>query len=503
MNGLHPDVSLRPRSGAEAIDLGLRMTQRDLPLLLAGQAVLILPTLLLLSLLLQESALHVWVLLWWLKPLFERMSLLIFSRRLFGESLTLRQALRLWRDNALHGLAADLLWRRFSLSRSYYLPLLLEGLDGAGRRKRRHELGSSTAARWLTTFGAHLELLLGISVPLMILFFLPSVWPASSEQWFDLLISLDQMPWLEPASNLLYACTLICWGPFYVGAGFSLYMNRRCEREAWDLELVFRSLASRLATPLLILLLLLPGAQPPQAAEAAAQSEAVCLLPREDASPEARRLTSQALDSQQASRQIRALLDAPPFRNQEERLRWGDERKTEADTAPPSIPLWVMQALEVLLWGLLLAAVILLGWRYRAWLLLFASRLRRQPVAAEDDTDHLFSLPAVPQLGADELEQAVRSRWPSDPRAALALLYAALLGELERRLGAPLPPGLTEGDVLQLIDQRVAALGLFAGPLLRAWQASAYGHRQPPDSLLEPLLEHWRNLQADPHGRQS
>jgi hypothetical protein len=58
------------------------------------------------------------------------------------------------------------------------------------------------------------------------------------------------------------ATTLI--EPFFVGAGFGLYLNRRTEIEAWDVEMALRRLRERLggAAPLLLALILLgvPGA---------------------------------------------------------------------------------------------------------------------------------------------------------------------------------------------------------------------------------------------------
>ena len=57
--------------------------------------------------------------------------------------------------------------------------------------------------------------------------------------------------------------------PFYVGAGFGLYLNRRTQLEAWDLEIAFRRMRKRLeavgTTVLLALALCLPMAMPAHA----------------------------------------------------------------------------------------------------------------------------------------------------------------------------------------------------------------------------------------------
>jgi hypothetical protein len=37
-----------------------------------------------------------------------------------------------------------------------------------------------------------------------------------------------------------YATAVMFLEPFYVGAGFAMYLNRRAELEAWDIEQEFR-----------------------------------------------------------------------------------------------------------------------------------------------------------------------------------------------------------------------------------------------------------------------
>jgi hypothetical protein len=41
-------------------------------------------------------------------------------------------------------------------------------------------------------------------------------------------------------SSIAYAVAVACLEPFYVAAGFGLYINRRVELEAWDIEQEFR-----------------------------------------------------------------------------------------------------------------------------------------------------------------------------------------------------------------------------------------------------------------------
>jgi len=50
---------------------------------------------------------------------------------------------------------------------------------------------------------------------------------------------------LAIASAVAYAGAVLILEPFYVAAGFGMYLNRRAELEAWDIEQEFRRAFSR------------------------------------------------------------------------------------------------------------------------------------------------------------------------------------------------------------------------------------------------------------------
>ena len=505
-------VAVRPRSPWEAVDLGVRLAQRHAGLLLASWALLTLPLLAVLSLLLWRYPSVALLLFWWLKPAFERLPLHILSRGLFGATPTLGQALRAWPGLLRGELLASLTWRRFSLSRSFTLPLLqLENLRGQARRQRLDALGRrSGVARWLTLLGMHIELLLWTGLLVLIYLLLPTDF-ASESSWLALLLRPpEEWLWLEHLSNACYALVLVVWEPIYVACGFSLYLNRRSELEAWDLELAFRRLLERLGQASLVLLLSLGlwlphGAALAQDTEQAAApaslvGNATCPLPSEDnPGPQAPRLTHQPLDSQQARREIQALLAAPPFRRVEERIDWGWSAADQS-AAPPLIrtPAWLQGAaalIEVLLWALLVAGLALLAWRYRDWLRLFAVRGQTTREADAAPPAELFGLAVDPRSLPDDLPASVEQLWAADPRAALALLYRGLLSHLLHQRRLPLRAAHTEGEVLVLLQGLDdPALGAFARRLLDAWQALAYGSRPPPAELGPELCDAWRQL---------
>jgi hypothetical protein len=120
---------------------------------------------------------------------------------------------------------------------------------------------------------------------------------------------------------------------------------------------------------LLALMVMLPGAPDAHAADP--------IVP-----PDAPRLLDQPLTSEASRNDIKAILQHAPFKNNETvtRYRFGEDKRDAKTTDDGSVPEWLKTLLrwldsqrfnalaallEVLLWGLLLAGISLLIWRYR------------------------------------------------------------------------------------------------------------------------------------------
>ena len=514
-------VAIRPRSAWEALDLGVLLARRHAGLLMASWALLTLPLFALLCLLLWEYPGWAIFAFWWLKPAYERLPLYILSRALFGDTPSLKQAFKALPGLLKPQLLASLTWRRFSPTRSFDLPVLqLEGLSGQARSQRLVVLGQRDAggATWLTLVGMHLEMALWLGLISLFYLLLPqqieldwswqSLANAAAGDWL----------WLEHLSNLLYVLLLIVWEPVYVACGFTLYLNRRTALEAWDIELVFRQLRQRLTGVAYALLLGLGLVllQAPTPAMAAGTSS--CPLPLEDPlGPEAERLLKQPLSSQAAQQSIAQLLDAPPFENRETVTRWrfGEEQPAEElsedelkgllaliEKFLKLAELWnsldaIALFFEALLWAALLTLAALLVWRYRDWLGAFAGRLglpARRPAVAPSQ---LFGLEVAPQSLPADVAGEVERLWSEQPRAALGLLYRALLSHLLHDHRLPLRSSHTEAEVLHLVQGLERdELARFSQVVTRHWQNLAYGHRLPPDALKHELCDGWRKLCA-------
>ena len=491
-------VVIRPRTPWEAMDLGVLMAREHRQLLMSSWALVTLPVFALITTLLWEHPSTAMFLFWWLKPVFDRLPLYILSKALFGETPSLKQAVRQWPRLLNSQLLASLIWRRLSLSRSFVMPVSqLEGLDGQPRQRRLGVLlqRNAGAARWLTIIGIHLEI--GLWFGCMALFYL--FIPQHVEQgwdWQRLALSTSaEGLWREHLSNAFYALILVFWEPIYVACGFSLYLNRRTVLEAWDLELVFRRLRQRLSNAAALMLLI-----------------GLTLLPF---SPSAMANEVKPLSPQSARQSIKSELEKPPFKNPETvtRYRFGEDKPVAKNTShsDDKLPAWlqalldnlnsntlkhVAQGLEVLLWSLLVAGLALVAWRYRDWLQTFVSRRGAPaPKVSPQAPAQLFGL----ELGSDTLPEdlagTVEQLWSHQPREALGLLYRGLLSRLLHDFNLPLKSADTEGQVLARVHQlQQPQLLAFSDELTQHWQNLAYGHYLPPPSVQQKLCSDWRAL---------
>ncbi|WP_433898413.1 DUF4129 domain-containing protein [Pseudomonas sp. PSE1(2024)] len=500
-------VAIRPRTTWEAMDLGVLMSQQHRRLLMTSWAIVTLPLFAVLSLLLWDSPSLAVFIFWWLKPAYERLPLYILSKALFGETPTLKQALRQWPRLLKPQLIASLTWRRLSLSRSFLLPVLqLEGLDGTARQQRLQVLlqRNAGAAQWLTIIGVHLETALWIG--LMVLFYLLLPQQVETDwDWQSLIFAADyEWRWLEHLTNAFYALILVIWEPVYVACGFSLYLNRRTVLEAWDIELVFRRLRQRLNSSaiglLLVVCLLLPGVPSVWAADPAT-------------APDAPRLLNQPLTSEASRNSIKALLEQPPFKNKETvtRYRFGEDPAAAEKPKEGEVPRWLKtlldwldgrhldglaKAIEVVLWGAVIAGLGWLVWRYRDFLQTFVGRRPRLPETNKRPLpQQAFGLDLQKESLPDDIASHAEQLWQTEPRAALGLLYRALLSHLLHDFNLTLKPADTENEVLARIEQlQRPDLLTYSRQLTGHWQNMAYGHRVPAAHLQQELCDGWRTL---------
>ncbi|WP_417779915.1 DUF4129 domain-containing protein [Stutzerimonas xanthomarina] len=505
-------MAIRPRTAWEALDLGILLARRHAVLLMSSWALVTLPIFALFSLLFWQHPTLSLLLFWWFKPLYERLPLFILSRALFGDTPSLRQSISALPSLLRSQWFASVTWRRFSVTRSFDLPVLqLEQLAGSARQQRLAVLGQRDrrAASWLTLVGMHLEMGLWFGALALIYMLIPQQMLADWD-WQDLFSMNGDWLWFEHLSNLLYALVLVVWEPIYAASGFSLYLNRRTTLEAWDIELTFRRLQARMKSllPVLLVGLGLWLVSPPEVTFAATGAEETTQT-IEPSGPDSDRLLKQPLTSKAASQRIGELLDQPPFRNRETVTRW---RFTEAADEEPGWLAHLLERLlrsdlltqhtgtlasviEVLLWAALFGLTGLLLWRYRDWLKLYATPGQMRIRQRQTTPAMLFGLDLQPESIPADVVAEVQRLWHAHPREALGLLYRAFLSRLLHERQVPLKNSHTEGEILELLRQQAQPQLLeYAEALTRHWLRLAYGHQLPPERARDELCERWRVL---------
>ncbi len=238
-------LALRPRNAYEAIDLGFVVARAYWKPLYMIWFSLLLPFFALLQILETYNVWVVTLVIWWLKPLYDRIALFVYSRAVFGELPTVRETWRAVPGFFRAGLISALTYRRFDLARSFTLPVFqLEGLRGQARRARQNILNKNIRPKavWLAIACVHLESVLMLSL----VAFLYLMTPHSAQgQIGEFFFSNNGPLWFGLLTNAIYFIAVSIIEPFYVAAGFALYLNRRTQLEGWDIELAFHGIAER------------------------------------------------------------------------------------------------------------------------------------------------------------------------------------------------------------------------------------------------------------------
>ncbi len=474
------------RSGWQAIDLGFLMARAWwLPLTLASLLALM-PLALVLLAVFWKSPFWALALVWWLKPFWERLPLFIASRKLFGEETGVWDSMKSF---PLKEILPWLLWRRFSVQRAFDNPVtVLEELRGGQRRQRLRVLhGKYSDVALANQFVCFcFELLVMFGLVILYDFFTPDTLGIRMYDRFDDLTLAGE--WIYSLAGL---AAIVLTMPFHTMAGFALYLNRRIELEAWDIEISFRNLAERkrpredaglLASLLLAAVLGLSLAPP---AEAAVEHS------RESA--------KQLVDE---------VLQGDDFGYERVVRKWRFKDWTE-EVDEETFPEWMIEFFEwwelnvdwstdfsatatwlkillVLAFAGLLAYLV---YRYRGPLsrLRLAERKRSAP-------EVLFGLDVTPESLPPDVPARVQELWGEGAyREALSLLYRAALSRLIDKHELKFRASHTEAECAALVRARgIESLSDYFTRLTDVWRRLAYGHRLPEAEIVLALCDGWR-----------
>lgn len=485
-------VAIRPRNAWEAIDLGFALSRQWWRQVYGPWFAVLLPLATTLGIVFWNRLWVASLILWWLKPFYDRIVLHVISRALFGDPPDTGQTLAAIPGLLKTGLLAGLSVLRFDPARAFKLPVWqLEQLRGGARRARQQILQrqSYTHAVWLLITCFHLELIIDLSLIGIAFLLLP---PDYEGLLLDEFLSDDAAQWFEVGTYFTSFVALSIIEPLYVAAAFSLYINRRTLLEGWDIELVFRRMARRLQQL---------GVH--AAAVVAIGTALATLVPTpalaESARPRAEATPAQRLDPSQSKQVIKRVLEQAEFQDWKETTFWtfksqGDESSTEATdslTMMARLAEALARLLEALLWGLLAYGVIVLVVYWRRWTRVFTKRRQRQGDYAPPEV--VMGMDIRPEsLPKDIAGEAERLWRAGEQRAALSLLYRGSLMALVNHERLALEASHTEGDVLCLVRRHLTAeKARYQTRLTHVWQGIAYAHRSPEDQQALALCRQW------------
>lgn len=500
-------VALRPRTAWEALELGSALVRRHAGAIWRPWLWLTLPLYAALNAL--AWALDaMWlapVLMWWALPLFDRIPLYVLSRAVFGGAPGPGQTLRAQRNWGARWWLAYLTWRRLGPVRSLYLPIdLLEGGDPATAKQRRSALGSPVyaIAFLLTAICSAFILALVVGLGAGVLMFVPNDYLPDGLRIIGNAVT-ERPLWFDLTVNVFYWAAVSAIEPFFVGAGFGLYLNRRIEVEGWDIEMAFRRLRARLsaAAPGLLALCLALGASAWMPDVSAQASRSAPLREVESGRsgfetdtplpPTLREVFGTVPDDRSLREAVeRAEQDATMAPKAViERWQMNEPQDARAEAAPLAVLGRILSLIgEYGLWFVVAGLVLVLLITAPRWLKWFggADRTTREREAAPVRTHEAAVAVPLP----DDIPTAVRTLWRAGrERDALALLYRASVEVMSVRANVTLVPGATEAHCLRASRQMPSAEDRDAfAQAVRTWQYAAYAQHLPAPAEFDALL---------------
>lgn len=507
----------RPRSAWQAMDAGFTLARPHFPKLVLVWAIFAWPFFLIPQLLLPNNPMIAICIGWWFKPLYEVPILIYLSSALFGEQLPVRVVFRRSLKHVKRLLFTFLTLARLSPHRALVAPVVI--LEQLPRKQRRARIGVLTAAVnrafSLQMVCLHVEYILTYGLMLVALFLIPVNDSFSFLDFFENFFDNDILPrwyWLLSAAAVFTAAALVA--PFYVGAGFMLYINRRMKIEAWDIEHQFRRIArERVATTTnrlkthsaraTVFCALLLGVLHSGTSDAQTAAPVETPIPVTTLTLESDHLPS-VTEARELIKSIKAHRDFGY--KQEKRVLKFKKKPAELseDESDFDVPDWLsnfqwiadaMQGfanlIQWLLWvmaAILVVVIVLAIHKFlpenvRATLLPRTRMEKETSFVAHPLTTNL------PDNIPDAARKALKS---GNKREALSLLYRGAIRALINEHQLPVPKGATEAECLNLVKTSADDTQKTAfQSLVIHWQQTAYAKVDHADHTVVSLIKGW------------
>lgn len=462
-------VVLRPRQPWEAVDLGCAMVRRDFGRLMVLWASTVFPLWVVVCVACHSVPEIIPLVVWWLKPLYDRVPLYFLSRAAFGVRPGFVETWKAWPKLMFTGFLPALLWRRLSFIRSFALPAqVLEGLRGSAVNRRVQTLAIDGGGSGISMSYAFskIEFLAWIGLMLGTYGLLPE---SATPDWHGIFEAFDFENTIPPAFLWWGAvCHMIIVSliePFYVGAGFALYLNCRTRIEGWDVELAFRRMATRLTSVAAVLLVGVIAMFGMVAPVSAAPGDRAAEIAEE-------------------------VLKEPDFEiHKMKSQRWVSDATGKVDSSLVDI---IGLILQVVFWAVCIGLV--------TWLIVYLVKNSHVFVSRGDGLKTHAQPPKV-VMGMnitreslpDDIVAAARAAWVAgDVKEALSLLYRGSLSWFVNRRRVPISDSDTEEDCLvQVLGAGEKAEGDYFRQLTGAWVQVAYARLPASNTEMQALCDQW------------
>ena len=482
-------AEIRPRVPWESIDLGCALARRHLGAVMKAWVLTVVPLWIVLAVLLRNHPILFIICVWWLKPIYDRVPLLVVSRALFGAAPSVMEVVRAWPKIMVRRLWFSLVVGRFSPARSLSLPVAeLEGLRGKAYRQRVDllERNGGEGATMATLAGFVLECVTGLGMVMLVMMMVPDAvstrWSSGLGDFFDY-SDLSDVPagffWLM---SVVYMAAITLMEPFYVSAGFALYINSRTLTEGWDIELAFKRLGARLGegvksgvNTVLMLMVAVVGfgfSAPDVCAEGNASQESVQEVLASDDFTVHHKVVDVPVDDGSSH----------PF------LEW--LANLFSGSGLPEFMGVVGVVMFYLILTAVVAGIVYLIYKNRH---VFDSIGGGGSLRSGPKTTAVMGMNVTPESLPDDVAEAARKAWrEGDFQLALSLLYRGSIAWMIHRADLPIEEGDTEGDCLARVRQLpdTGAVEYFSD-LTREWIAVAYGKKTPEDQSMVELCDRW------------
>jgi len=465
------DVSFRRKNFREAADSGLLLWRENFVSFIPFFAIPLWVCAFSLRIFLPENLQYYsWLIVWLLKPLFDRLILHVVSIRFFERDAGLKRLCRGLVKNLWRGLIGDLLWRRFSPLRSAMMPIRVLEKNIKSRKANRERKGylkngGIDYCFLLTIWGIAVEIALLIGEILFVI-------TMSEFLAKGLLSSIESFADIEIYIYAAWCFNFILVETIYVCMGFSLYINSRIAVEGWDIEILFRGFAEKLKnsgkTIAIIALLLV-----------------TCFMP----------VPAFADETPIAS--LQTILESPDFGGEKD--SWGIKLKKPLEQMDmPNINTDFIEELRKIFAIILRFILIIIIAGLLVLLFYYLSKLRtKKPGKTKRSAASILQKKPIedPKI---LLGKAIKFHERGETRLAWGYCTAAAIWSWPTYQGIVFPPNATESDCASLVISKANnnSQAHTFNKIIKHWVYFAYAGKLPPEGSFEEAINLCKNLGA-------